>query len=397
MDNNPPTQNQSDLTLSQPQEMVESVVAEPKKSPKKGLNISNISSRIKTFWHESSKKKRIIIVAILLALLIGTGTGIALLLRSDPPPPAPVIIEEPEPEAPPKPTTVASPLTGVQIKPEQAELPVTAVMVENSPDARPQSGLQEAGVVFEAMVEGGITRFMPLYQEDKPEVIGPIRSARRGYLDWLLGFDAALAHVGGSPFALQRIRNENIKDLDQFANPGAYYRSNNRFAPHNMYSSRTSLLEVHRARGYTSSTFKGFVRKNPEPADTPTMSSVSVRISQPLYNVRFDYDKKTNSYARFMAGVPHVDEQSNKQIKSDVFIVIVTSYSKDGIYSNYRTTGSGKAFIFQDGKVVEGTWEKPNKKTNFRFGDANGSPIGLNPGKTWITLATSDQDVDIKP
>jgi hypothetical protein len=95
---------------------------------------------------------------------------------------------------------------------------VTGIMMENSPDARPQSGLKDSGVVFEAIAEGGITRFLVLYQEQKPQLIGPVRSVRMYYVDWVAGFNASVAHVGGSAAALSEVRNGNYRDIDQFFN-----------------------------------------------------------------------------------------------------------------------------------------------------------------------------------
>lgn len=352
-------------------------------------------ARLKRYWRDASKKKRIISLSVVLAVLVGTGTGLALLLQQPPPPePEPVVIEQPEEEPlPPEPETKTSPLTGVEVSPELAEQPVTAVTIENSPEARPQSGLADAGIVFEAMVEGSITRFLALYQEGMPEQIGPIRSIRRNHIDWILAHDAAVAHVGGSPYALSRLRSLGVKDLDQFQSPEGYRRVNTRFAPHNMYSTRKDLLKIHDKRGYTSSDFSGIVRKAPEPAEKPTITEVNVKISSPLYNVRFAYDAKNNTYKRFMGGVPHVDEQTNKQITSDVVVVMVADYRRDGIYSEYDLTGSNTAYIFQDGAMTKGIWEKPKQTDNVRFGNSDGLPIGLNPGKTWVTLVTSAGDV----
>ncbi len=378
----------------QVEEMIESTVYD--KPENKKSRVHPIAF-IKQYWREASKKKRLITIAVLLAFFTTITVGLVFALQPAPPEPEPVAVEQPEePLPPPEPKTIPSELTGVEVSPQLASLPVTAVTIENSPDARPQSGLADAGVVFEAMVEGSITRFLALYQEDKPEQIGPIRSVRRNHIDWILAHDAALAHVGGSPYALSRVRSLGVKDLDQFQNPEAYRRVNTRFAPHNMYSTRADLLKVHEKRGYNKSDFNGFVRKNPEPAEKPDVTEVSVRISSPLYNVRFVYDAKNNTYKRFMAGVPHVDEQTNKQITSDVVVVMVADYKRDGIYSVYDLTGSNTAFIFQDGTMTRGIWEKPSQKENVRFGNADGLPVGLNPGKTWVTLATSAGDVTTK-
>jgi hypothetical protein len=377
---------------------VERMVNVPK-SEKHGLlqRLRQFPGNIKDYWQSASRRKKIITVSVLCGILVGGGIG-AYFLQPQPeePEPAPIVVE-PEEELPPEPTTLPSPLTGVEVEPELAELPVTAVIIENSPDARPQSGLYDAGVVFEAMVEGSITRFLALYQEHDPEQIGPIRSLRRNHIDWLVGFDAAVAHVGGSAIARRQAASQDVKSLNQFNHPEAYHRTNTRFAPHNMYSSRENLLKIHDKLGYSSSDFNSFVRKTAEPAGVPEITEVSVDISGPMYNVRFEYEEDTNSYLRFMGGRTHVDEQSGKQINPDVVVVMVAGYSRDGIYSVYDAIGSNTAYIFQDGKLTKGTWEKPSRSENIRFVDEDGSPIGLNPGQTWITLATNENQISVKP
>lgn len=299
---------------------------------------------------------------------------------------------------PPEPvkTTEPSRLTGIEIQKELNQLPVTAVQIENSPDARPQAGLYEAGIITEAIAEGGITRFNALYMEHRPERIGPIRSLRPYYIDFFWPYDAAIVHAGGSGEALAQVRSLGLKDIDHGPNAATFYRDSRRYAPHNLYSSGSKLLETQRARGYATSNFKGLVRKAEKKSATPNAKSVAVNISSFLYNPRFDYDAATNSYLRFMAGKPHMDE-NGKQINPKVVIVLVMPHHYAGIYSVYQTTGSGKAFIFQDGTVTEGIWEKPARNEQFRFGDANGLPIGLNPGQTWMTLATAADRVSITP
>lgn len=333
-----------------------------------------------------SKKQWLLAVSII--VLMGSG-GAAWQATSSRVPAddgwtAPVYKYEPK-----EPETVASRLTGVQITPELNKLPTTGVIIENSPDARPQAGLYDAGVVFEAIAEGGITRFLAIYMESSPEHIGPLRSIRPYFLDFLVPFNAPLAHVGGSPEGLAQIRQQNIRDIDQMQNPGAYHRRNHRYAPHNMYTSRDALLDLQRKKGFSESTFSGFVRKAEKPAQTPTATSIDINLSSPLYNIRYDYNKENNSYARVMGGKPHTDEHSGKQIQPKVVVVLISPHSYSGIYSVYTVTGSGKAFIFQDGTVTEGVWEKQNRSTQFKFGDANKSPVGLNPGQTWVTLAGS--------
>lgn len=345
-----------------------------------------------------SKKQKIITVAIILVVLAGLGGGAYALFKKPTPKPAPVVVEQKKEEAP-KETPIYSPLTGIAVTKEQSELPVTAIMIENSPDARPQSGLNQAGVVFEAIAEGGITRFLTLWQEAQPDYVGPVRSVRPYYVDWLEGFDAAVAHVGGSPEALQKIKTDGAKDLDQFYNPGPYHRVSNRYAPHNMYTSLAGLIDLQKSKGWTSSKFTGFPRKAEKPSDAPTARTIDITISGPLYNVHYDYDLASNSYKRSEGGKPHVDERSKAQISPKVVIAIVLPYSiqGDGVHSNYGTIGSGKAYIFQDGNSVEGTWEKSSSKNQIVFKDAAGNPLQLNPGQTWITATSIASNVVYKP
>ncbi len=357
--------------------------SDPSKTPKKG-KFSLLGK-----WKNLSKKQRIIVFAIIGVVLIGATLLALTVFKKDPPPPPPVVVKEvPKPE-PPKPTTEASRLTGVQITPELNKLPVTGIMIENSPDARPQAGLKDAGIVFEAIAEGGITRFLALFMEDQPDYIGPVRSVRPYYLDFLVPFDAAIAHAGGSADALAQIRNEGIKDLDQFSNSNGYNRVSSRFAPHNLYTSRAKLLELHNTKGFNTSTFTSWPRKEKEmPLEVPTAKNIGFNLSRALYNPGFTYDQPTNSYFRSLAGQPHKDERSGIQISSKVVIAVVTDRSNNGIYSVYRMTGSGSVFVFQEGGLVEGTWTKADRKSPYVFNLPDGKPLLLTPGRTWVTMVT---------
>ena len=298
-----------------------------------------------------------------------------------------------------KPTTVSSNLSGLPVNPAINEQPVTGVMVENSPQARPQSGLSQAGVVFEAIAEGGVTRFLALFQDTSPANVGPIRSARPYYAQWALGFDAGYAHVGGSPKALANIKEWGVKDLDQFQNAGAYSRISSRPAPHNVYTSVDKLKQLQASKGYTKSSYKGFLRKKEAPSKTPNAKTIDMNISGPNYNVRYDYNPTTNSYQRVMAGGAHVDSNTNTQIAPKVVVAMVIPYGLegDGYHSVYSTIGTGPAYIFQDGTVTTGQWTKSDNKAQITYSDASGKPLKLNPGQTWITALSAANKVTYKP
>ncbi len=351
---------------------------------------------IRWFRRLSKVQKVAAITAVILVL--GGGSAGAWFVFKPKPTPKPVAkVETPKPE-PPKPTTEPSRLTGIQVKPELNLRPVTAIMIENSPDARPQSGLKEAGVVFEAIAEGGITRFLTLFQEAQPANIGPVRSVRPYYINWLHGFDAAVAHAGGSSDGLAKIKTEGIKDLDQFANPGPYRRISTRYAPHNLYTTMAGLDELSKSKGFTSSKFDGFPRKEEKKLTTPTATSLDFNISGYLYNPHYDYDASTNTYKRSEGGKPHIDAESGDQLAPKVVIVAVIPYgiAANGVNSEYGDIGSGKAIVFQDGDKIEGTWSKSSGTDQIKFLDASGKSIKLNPGQTWISVVGSADRISYK-
>lgn len=347
------------------------------------------------FWtrlHDFVHRHRVMvpIVCIVSVLLAGGLVAFVLLHPRDQPQGNQQTAETP----PPPPPKYYSPLTGVEV-PDEATTKhqVKAVIIENSPDARPQSGLKEAGVVYEAIAEGGITRLLCLYQEAGPGLIGPVRSLRPYYIDWLAPYDASVSHVGGSHNALQEIRNGQYKDIDQFFNGAYYWRATDRYAPHNVYTSSAKLNELNQKKGYTSSTFIGMDRKDDTPLATPTASSISVPISSALYNVNYTYDLATNSYVRLLGGKPHIDREVG-QIQPKTVVVMKVEMRlgfEDGYREQMATLGSGKAYIFQDGGVVEGTWHKPDKKSQVQFRDAAGAIVALNRGQTWISVTTPDK------
>lgn len=351
------------------------------------------------WWSQLSRKQHaLIIIASLLVLGVGSGSAAYFVMHGRKPEAVAIAPPAKKKPQPPVSTTVASTLTGLQVDPGVNQRPVTAVMVENSLAARPQSGLDQAGVVFEAIAEAGITRFMALYQDTQPDYIGPVRSVRPYYEQWALGFDASIAHVGGSPEALANMKTWSIKDLDQFYNSDAYHRVSSRYAPHNVYTSISSLNQVETSKGYTSSSFTGFLRKKEAPSQQPNAASINFNISTSEYAVHYDYDAATNSYKRNLAGQPHmvVDSAGNKkQITPKVVIALVMSYSleSDGYHSSYGATGTGQMFVFQDGTVTPGTWSKAGNNDQFQFHDNNGHPLALNPGQTWLTAVGSAGDV----
>lgn len=196
-----------------------------------------------------------------------------------------------------------------------------------------------------------------------------------------------MAHIGGSAAALTEVRNGSYRDIDQFFNAGAYWRATDRFAPHNVYTSFERLDALNAAKGYTSSSYTGFVRADSEASAAPTATSINVTVSGPTYNSSYLYNAATNTYDRSQGGAPHTDREEG-QISPRVVVVIkvpMQTVLEDGFRQQIKTIGSGPATIFQDGIVREGTWTKTSKTEQITFKDAAGETIPLARGQTWIT------------
>lgn len=285
-----------------------------------------------------------------------------------------------------KPTKQPTQLTGVKVKPEAAKKPVTGVMIENSPGARPQTGLDAADMVFEAVVESGITRFLALYQSNTPDRIGPIRSLRPYFLDWVMGFDTPIAHVGGSAKALRLVKKRGAKDLDQFKHSGPYYRGGGRPSPHNMYSSIKNLQKLQKRKGFNTSTFKSIRWRDDNPANNPGVKRITVNYSGSQYRAQFRYLKNRNIYRRYMAGSPHVDTATGNPITVKNVVVIRMPTRKRGKYAVMDTIGSGKALVFTDGKVTKGKWRQKSPRDRIELLNKQGKQIPLNRGDTWFAI-----------
>jgi Protein of unknown function (DUF3048) N-terminal domain/Protein of unknown function (DUF3048) C-terminal domain len=343
--------------------------------------------------HWPPHKKEFGVMAAVLVLLVGGVFGFLALQPKEQTASAVKTVPK-KVVVPPKPV-ITSVLSGLPITDAAINnRPVTAVMIENSLDARPQSGLGQASVVFEAIAEGGVTRFLALFQDTAPASIGPVRSARPYYVQWSMGFDAGYAHVGGSPEALANIKAWGVRDLDQFYNSGAYQRISSRVAPHNVYTSAAALEQLQIGKGYTTSKYTGFARKKESASKQPTAKSINFALSGPAYNVHYDYEVASNSYKRSEGGAAHIDANTNTQINPKVVIALVVPYSlaANGYHSQYAVVGSGQAYVYQDGVVTVGQWSKAAN-----HGDSNGQPLSLNPGQTWLTAVSAATKVTSTP
>lgn len=351
------------------------------------------TTRQQSFFHRleiwiKQHKRASLAIAGGIVLVLGAGGACLAYLLTKPAPVAPVAAAPaPKPKPKPKPKYYA-PLTGSEVADEvTAKKAITAIMIENSPSARPQSGMQAAEITYEAIAEGGITRFLNLYQQNKPGLIGPVRSLRPYYVDWLAPWQASVAHVGGSKRALDEVRNGTYRDIDQFFNGGSYWRARDRYAPHNVYTSFEKLDALNTAKGFVESNPPAIVRGDVKKSEAPNATSINVKMSGPLYNSAWQYNATANNYQRQQGGAAHTDREAG-QITADVVVVLrmtMNHVQEDGRRENYNSTGEGSAVVFQGGTATEVTWQKTATKEQLRFVGADGKPFALARGKLWVS------------
>lgn len=334
-------------------------------------------------------------------------------------------------ENPSEPKTEVCPLNGSlhtkEAKDAWEKRRPLAVMIENHTDARPQSGLSSADIVYEAVAEGGITRFMALFYCNMGDVqVGPVRSARTYFLDWLSEYNALYAHVGGANTpgpanALGQIIQYGIKDLNQFSiGFPTFWRDYQRFGhpvatEHTMYSTTQKLWDVGAKREWTNvdengiswdTNFTPWNFKDDAPVGaTDTGVNVARKINVDFwqsysdYSVTWDYDPTCNCYKRSNGGAVHIDMDNKQQLSAKNIVVQKEqeSHANDGYENNvhllYKTIGSGKALIFQDGKVIEGTWNKKSRTARTVYRDDQGKELSFDRGVIWIETVPEGANV----
>ncbi|MBR2710154.1 DUF3048 domain-containing protein [Candidatus Saccharibacteria bacterium] len=329
---------------------------------------------------------------------------------------------------------VYSKLTGEELASgADINAPAYCIQTPNGTDgARPQAGLTQAGVVFEAIAEAGITRFAAIYQNPTSAVIGPIRSLRIYYLQWDTPFDCTIVHAGGSGDALAAVASGGYKDLTE--NYTYMYRGTyGSRLWNNLFTTSSYLAQFSNDSGYTTSDIKGFSRMTPEESSrarvdasvaeklvitepaTGDLSSINATVQNialrfggwASFNVNYAYDASTNSYKRgYESGVAHEvyecpaedlgernpeDVCTLTQMSPNVVIAMVVQESKasDNYHEDIKAVGSGNVYIFQNGTAIKGEWVKGSAAEQIKFYDEDGDEIKLAPGQTFVEAIPS--------
>ncbi|MDR1205711.1 MAG: DUF3048 domain-containing protein [Peptococcaceae bacterium] len=283
------------------------------------------------------------------------------------------------------------------------------VMIDNHPNARPQSGLDKADLVYEILAEGGITRYMALFYSEKSDMVGPVRSARYYYVQLARGMDLPLAHAGGSQEALTMIRNIGVKDMDEIYNSEKYFwRDQSRRAPHNLYTSTDRLTEGAAAKKYEVKTPEMIPESDAFDGESLKGGTLTIDYAtgRYRYSVSWVWEEDTGQpgepgqpggrYRRLINDETHETLEGDVLTADTIFILEARTRDvvKDGTpMSEIDIVGSGSAVCIVENQVMRGTWAKEAAGEPLRIMDEQGGVMGQKAGKTWIQVVPAMRNV----
>lgn len=283
-----------------------------------------------------------------------------------------------------------APLTGLEDGTgESLKRPALAVKIGNNPEARPQAGITEADIVYEEIVEGGITRFMAIFNSNVPERVGPVRSVRGMDPNIALNWGGVFAYSGGTRTNENKIKNtEGILALNETSAGNGMKRDSSRSAPNNLYAIPENLFSK---GGTPIPPKKQFTYSKTVPTGESATSFIVGFKSG--FAVTWTYNPDSKRYARSY-GTKAVVDQKQLQVFTENIVVQFIEYPSE---SEGITTGQGDVWVFRNGKVIKGTWSRPSVDEPATFTDAAGKTIALLPGQTWVELASTTTPVTITP
>ncbi len=312
-------------------------------------------------------------------------------------------VADSERTVPQPPEPLRWPLTGLKAPSETAiSIRPLSVKIENSPQARPQTGLNSADVIYESVTEGGITRFNCIFQSRMPKSVGPVRSARLSDL-WIVPQYRALFFFSGASTPVNRaVNGAKIPNLSQDAGIAApYYRSSGRSAPHNLFLDPKKAYAEAKRRGFPVTTNVPRLQFSARGAETSTtVTSISIPFSQ-ANTALWTYDANRKMYLRENNGRAHIDEATGKQVASKNVVVLWATYraqSHDKVGSttyDINLGGSGRVSVFRDGNRYDGKWTA-DRGTPPRLKDSGGRVIKLAPGNTWFQVVPLNSNIAMR-
>jgi hypothetical protein len=289
-----------------------------------------------------------------------------------------------------------APLTGlVDPSGASASRPAIAVKIDNAPEARPQSGLESADIVYEEVVEGGVTRLIAVFQSAAPGgsgLAGPVRSVRPMDPDILAPYHGLVAYSGGIPAFVALLRKAPVQDVDVDVATDAYTWDKSRAAPHNEYVSPDKLWP--KAKAAYSKPPQAMLEFRPagEPFGDADAHHVVIPFS-PLQTSVYDWDAGSGTWKRTSNGTPHVTASGAQVAPQNLVVEFVAMHALNYVDPSgtkvveSTVTGSGDAWFFSAGRMTKGHWSKDSASDPTTFTDSAGNPVKLTPGRTWVHFA----------
>lgn len=303
-----------------------------------------------------------------------------------------------EPKTPEKkPLEFFAPYTGEKVDEKKSKnIPFMAI-IENSKDARPQSGLNDADIVYETMAEGGIPRFIALFQKNSPAKIGPIRSARPYFINISKEYNIPFAHCGYSTEAKEMIEKEKLMSMNEFFLTGFYWRDRERKAPHNLYTSAEKLRSAAVSRGFVK------IPKLPLKFNKEFWTSENHSNAQDI-DLKFNkyystsYNYTNGKYYKSINNDAFSNKEDSKAVAITNVVVQITSITlqSDKQHLDIDLVGEGAGYVFSNGKYTKMKWSKKNINSATILKDENGLDIPLSPGNTWWHIIDKSNTVQIK-
>ena len=277
-----------------------------------------------------------------------------------------------------------------------ADVRPIAIMLASDPEARPLSGISQADMVFEMPVDPtGITRFMAVFQCEKPEEIGSVRSARNDFIPLVAGMKIIYVHWGGEQDALEKLDNNIVDNIDALKYEGEiFYRKAGIRPPHNGFTNLDLLTKTAQALKYDfKNSFSGYPHQEKEPKKNLSNLADRISVSYPgNHAVKWTYNAETNLYSRSRNGGAEIDKNNGQTVKASVVILMnTTSKFLKEQYISVNVQGGGVAQVYQNGGVITGKWNKDSSQLDSKlyFYDDSGKEIQFAPGKIWVEVVTN--------
>jgi Protein of unknown function (DUF3048) N-terminal domain/Protein of unknown function (DUF3048) C-terminal domain len=265
--------------------------------------------------------------------------------------------------------------------------PALSVKIENTPEARPQTGLDQADVVYEEVTEAGITRFIAVFNSNIPPIVGPVRSVRIMDPDLLAPLGGIFVYSGGIQETVSALgQTPGVNAVVDTGSDPALFRDHTKVAPHNLYGHTDQLL----ARGGKpipiTPLFK-YVPTGTQFTGNP-VQTFTVKYD-PLYAPSYAWDAASGTWKRSIGLAPFMDSDGKQVAPNNVVVQFVGCCLPSPEGGNFQTVGNGAAWFFSNGQLVEGKWSRTDRSQATQYTDINGQPMALTPGKTWVELLPS--------